>query len=126
MPIIVDALFLATTPVPLLKLILIIFLDIEICIKCLVLWRCISCPSQIKDVEESSNAQYDEENPSGLGKGMLIPPSLTIEQKFASGETPKVGQGPCQKEMTEIETSKQRPSEGFGNPEESLAPKIRG
>jgi hypothetical protein len=70
MPIIVDALFLATTQVPLLKLIIIIFLDIEICVKFLVLWRCVSCPSQIKDVEESLNAQYDEENPSGPSEGI--------------------------------------------------------
>jgi hypothetical protein len=68
MPIIVDALFLATTPVPLFKLIIIIFIDIEICVKFLVLWRCISCPSQIKDVEESLNAQYDEENPRGASQ----------------------------------------------------------
>jgi hypothetical protein len=95
MPIIVDALFLATTPVPLLKLILVIFLDIEICVKFLVLWRCNSCPSQIKDVEESSNAQYDEGNSSGPSQGIYIPTSPTPEQKFAPDETPKLGQEPC-------------------------------
>ena len=61
----VDVLFLSITQIRWFQIVLAIVCDILLCMKCLVLWRYVSCPTQTKDAEKSSNSQNDEENPTG-------------------------------------------------------------
>jgi hypothetical protein len=93
--------------------------------KCLVLWRYLVCPLQINDAENSLNSQNHLKISSGPIKGILNPSSLALEQNFNIVDTPRIEQGLCPKEMTEIETSKQRPSKEFGNVVKSVVPIIR-
>lgn len=117
----VDVAFLVVTPIRPGKFFLIIISDIGLCLKCLVLWRCVADGIEKKDSEgsrvaridgESSVAQNERENPNNdrenPTKARLLEAITVTEQQLAAIEI-LIDKPPPQEQLTEIETSKQRP-----------------
>lgn len=116
-----DVAFLVVTSITPGKFLLIVVSDVGLCLKCLVLWRCVAVGIEKKDVEGSPVAQSDSEssvapneresrnddreNPT---KARLLEAITVTEQQLAAIET-LVDKPPPQEHLTEIETSKPIP-----------------
>jgi hypothetical protein len=129
----VDVAFLVVTPIRPGKFFLIVISDIGLCLKCLVLWRCVAGSIEKKDSEGSQVARSDDEssvppnerespnndreNPT---KARLLEAITVTEEQFAAIET-LIDKPPPQEQLTEIETSKQRPLRRVSIPDSMLS-----